>query len=317
MKKKIFSVLLILTLVLCFAAPVMAVDPPDPLEGTQLIATGTSGSEARIIVDVPAGTTLGDIDSIAWSEYLMQGYPPHVDIIIEGDALVFEYAHNTDAHYAEAPMPYGALLGGWYQTFSDDGEGPAAVTDTSFAWLSSGAAGPYPSGSGFIGGTLADWKAGSVDAGVNASTPVLRLEIEVDNWVVDSEAYVDDIMVNGTGVGATTTVLEDVISISIVANPDPLNFGSLYPGDTSDTANTITITNTGSVDITVTATTTSEFYDASLILGGGAAADVATWGESDIIVEDGVVTLNPEIAVPLGWSAGIEAGTIIFWAEAP
>ena len=32
--------------------------------------------------------------------------------------------------------------------------------------------------------------------GVSASTPVLSLELEIDNWVAQSEAYVDDIAIS-------------------------------------------------------------------------------------------------------------------------
>jgi hypothetical protein len=172
------------------------------------------GDEARIIYHLPEGTTLGDIDSISWWEYLLNGYPPHVDIMLDfddpgedgagevDDSLVFEYAYNTEDHYADAPMPYGALTGDWYKTFSDDGEGPAQVDDDASGWLASGPPGA-PGDSDFIYYTLEEWKDGvdvdgdtSVD--IDSTTLVLALEIEVDNWVVQSEAYVDDIVVDYT-----------------------------------------------------------------------------------------------------------------------
>ncbi len=143
--------------------------------------------------------SLNDIVSIAWQEYLVSGYPPHVDLIIlrsDGvlDALVFEYSYNTMAHYADGPMPYGALTGDWYATFADDGSGPALINDAAFAWLSSGDPGPP---GGMIEGTLAQWKAGTVLATVDGNSPVIRIEIEVDNWVVQSDAYLDSVAVNG------------------------------------------------------------------------------------------------------------------------
>ncbi len=174
-----------------------------------LETTGTEGTgdEARIVFPLPEGTTLGDIESISWWEYLVQGYPPHVDISLDidddgevDDRLVFEYAYNTEDHYADAPMPYGALTGDWYKTFSDDDEGPALVDDTANGWLASGPPGP-PGDENFIYYTLEEWKDGvdingdtSID--ISSATLVLALEIEVDNWVVQSEAYVDDIVVN-------------------------------------------------------------------------------------------------------------------------
>ncbi|MDP2730109.1 MAG: right-handed parallel beta-helix repeat-containing protein [Dehalococcoidales bacterium] len=227
------ALVLALSLSLVTAVPAMAVDPDTlnvyPLQLTTKNAdstaewstaevyngsysahldTGTTtagdGDEARIVIEMPEGTTLNDITSISWWEYLVAGYPPHVDIKIDidgdgtsDDALVFEYAYNDETHYTdEAPMPYGALTGDWYQTFSDDGNGPAEIDSTSNAWLSSGPPGPLGDPS-FIYGTLAEWKAGTVDASVDGDTAVTALEIEVDNWVVNSEAYVDDIAING------------------------------------------------------------------------------------------------------------------------
>jgi cysteine-rich repeat protein len=167
-------------------------------------SNATTGDEARIRITMPAGTTLNDITSISWWEWTVAGYPPHVDIKIdkdgngtEDDSLVIEYAHNSMTHYSEAPMPYGALPGAWYQTFSDDGNGPSVIDNNAFAWLSSGEAGP-PGGLLFIEGTLAQWKAGTAeDTSIDGNTAVTALEIEVDNWVVNSEAYVDDIAING------------------------------------------------------------------------------------------------------------------------
>ncbi|MFC2060848.1 hypothetical protein ACFLTZ_07205, partial [Chloroflexota bacterium] len=181
-------------------------DVLDVSKSAHLETTGTvgAGNEARVVIPLAEGTTLGDIDSIFWGEYLVAGYPPHVDISLDidgdgvvDDKLVFEYAYNSETHCTdEAPMPYGALTGDWYDTFSDDGNGPGQVDDTANGWLSSGPPGPL-GGPNFIYGTLADWKAGTVDATINATALVPILEIEVDNWVVQSEAFVDEIAING------------------------------------------------------------------------------------------------------------------------
>ncbi|MBI2916502.1 MAG: hypothetical protein HYY01_00775 [Chloroflexi bacterium] len=165
------------------------------------------GDEGRIVITMPAGTTLKDIVSISWWEYNAMGYPPHADVLVDtngdgtaDDALVFEYAYNNMAHYAVGAMPYGAVQNAWKQTFNDDGDGPSAITDTSFAWLTSGPPGPPGDASFNEGsGTLASWKTGKTVSGktINQNTPVLRIEIEVDNWVVQSEAYVDSVSING------------------------------------------------------------------------------------------------------------------------
>jgi len=164
--------------------------------------------EGTIILTPIVPMALGQLQSISWMEYLTAGYPPHVDIYLDNDgdgladdSLVVEYAYNNMTHYTtEAPMPYGALLGAWYATFSDDGNGPVSVNDTCYAWLNSGASGP-PSGSGHIAGTLAQWKAGSLGT-FDAISVIVKIEIEVDNWVVQSNAYVDVIKVNGQTVWA-------------------------------------------------------------------------------------------------------------------
>lgn len=175
-----------------------------------LETTGTEGTgdEARILIDFSTWpeeelVTLGDIESISWYEYLVAGYPPHLDISLDfdgdgvrDDILVFEYAYNEESHYGEPWPTYGAVTGGWYQTFSDDGNGPAVIDDSANAWLGSGPPGPLGDPS-FIYGTLGEWKAGTVDPSVDADTIVLALEIEVDNWIVQTEAYVDDIAING------------------------------------------------------------------------------------------------------------------------
>ena len=189
---------------------VMAEDPEDPAnEVIWLSAPAASdvdpvvalGAEARIVMPVPPGTTLADIESIAWDEYLVTGYPPHVDIIIdtsEGeDALAFEYAYNdVSLHYPEGWPSYNALTGAWYATFSDDSDGPAMVDAAALGWLTSGPAGPPTEGNFAL---LGDWQsAAGVTYGavtVNGDTPVLRIEVEVDNWIGGAEAYVDNLAV--------------------------------------------------------------------------------------------------------------------------
>ena len=168
-----------------------------------LITTGDvgDGDEDRIVIQMPSGFTLGELETISWSELLVNGYPPHVDVILDmgdgaTDALVFEYAYNYESHAAETWPTYDALTGAWYQTFSDDGNGPSVITDTSNAWLSSGAPGPLTGAPTFYYHTLEEWKSPGHE-GVSSDTPVLRLEIEVDNWIAQTEAHIDNIKING------------------------------------------------------------------------------------------------------------------------
>jgi len=178
--------------------------------GHEVEGDGVEADEARIVFPLPEGTTLGDIESISWWEYLVQGYPPHVDIMLDfddddvaDDSVVFENAYNSEDHYnLEAPMPYGAATGDWYQTFDDDDLGPFQIDDEANGWLASGPPGPLGD-ENFIYHTLEEWKDGvdvngDTSTDISSATLILALEIEVDNWVVQSEAYVDDIVVNYT-----------------------------------------------------------------------------------------------------------------------
>ncbi len=158
--------------------------------------------------------TLGEVLTISWSEYLVSGYAPHVDIIVDTDgdsvrdnALVIEYSYNTSegAVRPEGQPTYGGLTAAWYQTLSDDGNGPAVINDATYAWLASGAAGP--AGGAFGAGnfwltTLGAWKTGlgTPPVYLDANTLVTGIEIEVDNWIAQSEAYVDNITINGVAI---------------------------------------------------------------------------------------------------------------------
>ena len=166
-----------------------------------------NADEARFILTPIKPITLGQINTIAWQEYLTTGSPPHVDVMVvtatgTQESIVIQYAYNGGSHYlTEAPAPYGALTGGWYAVFNDDGNGPAVIDDTAFGWLSSGAAGPYPVTvpmGAFIGGSLAQWKAGSVVTGISADSQVDNITIEIDNWGgYPVNAYLDQVAVNG------------------------------------------------------------------------------------------------------------------------
>ncbi|MBA7713862.1 hypothetical protein ES703_122872 [subsurface metagenome] len=322
MKKKVFSIFFVLVLVLSFslvtAVPAGAADP-----GTLLSATGEwdvpkKANEDRIVVEVPAGTTLGQITSIAWSEYLIQGYPPHVDIILDlgeevEDALVFEYAYNFMSHYEGASMPYGAITGAWFQTFSDDGEGPAIIDNDAFAWLSSRASGA-PGSPDFISGTLAEWKDGGIvgGLGIDANTPVLRLEIEVDNWQVDSEALVDniDVFIGSVAIDLEATILSvpDIVAISV--DTPSIDFGDLLPGATSAPF-VITVSNVGSVAVDITTSVTGDFFIANLYLG----EELATAYVDSIAVE-GSIEPSATVEVPSDQSAGKITGSLTFEAKA-
>ncbi len=178
--------------------------------------TGPSADEARIVITLPDGITLGQIDSISWWVYAMSGYPPHIDITLdlEGeneDMLTAEMNLNS----VDAPKSIAELQSeinydtGWLQTFeltSDDSFG--AIGDDTIFWVTRMGSGDLNAPSG----TLLQWKDGEVGEDpeeeltttvISGSAPVVKLEIEIDNWVVSSEAYVDDIEIVIDGVTYT------------------------------------------------------------------------------------------------------------------
>jgi len=163
----------------------------------------------------------------------------------DDDVLVAEFAYQPYAgpgyEYSSPGVPYGhydpALQGSyygptydvWVQTFQND----AAETDTvefnddAVCWLYSGLPGPYAGG---YFGTLADFKDGTVQviggvdlAPVTETTPVLELQIEVDNWLGACEAYIDEIALNDE------LILSELLPPEIVVvDPEHMTYD---PGD--------------------------------------------------------------------------------------
>jgi len=253
LKRKIFSVLLVLALVLGLglvtAVPAAAataelelgIKAPGAIAewSTAEVDVGTysvhlktgdtgDGNEGRIVIDAASVgiTTLSDITSIAWSVYTVAGIPPHVDIYLDvdedgvvdlEDVLSAEMAYNNP--FWSPVRDEGAGTGptlwfdgdhvndsydAWFQTFeATEGDGYGAINNDTLLWVTKmgGGYGTAPSG------TLAQWKAGEVNndpdgewpGGVtlDSSAPVVKLEIEVDRWIQNSEAYIDDLTING------------------------------------------------------------------------------------------------------------------------
>ena len=174
-----------------------------------LETTGTEGAgdEARIVIPLPEDTILSDIESISWWTYLVEGYIPHVDLELdldadsnsENDRLVAEAAHQNDNDATTWDTSYRGEDVSWIQTFEGASGvytswanwitgSPSLVTsvnDTTAMWMFAADDATYRLD------TLANFKSGIGD--VDADTVVLAIEVEIDNWVLQSEAYVDDI----------------------------------------------------------------------------------------------------------------------------
>jgi hypothetical protein len=202
----------------------------DGLWSIRLNASGkATGSvdvkEGRIVLKLKTGTTLEEIESIEWWVRTVLGYPPHVDLLLDinedgksDDALVAEFAYQPYVGpgyaYVSPRVPYGHYVEGlgasyynpvydtWVRTFQNDTAEllTVNVSDDTVFWLSSGLSGPYPGG---YFGKLKDFKDGVVkniigteSASVDGDTVVLEVQIEVDNWIGPSEAYVDMVLLN-------------------------------------------------------------------------------------------------------------------------
>ena len=196
------------------------------------------GPEGRVHIEFNEDVTLGEINSIEWMQYVTMGYPAHVDIFLDvnnngdtsdDDQLVVEFAYNPmDPHNARGP-PYTVAgdYDNWFSTFKDE----IVIDSDTNMWLNSGSAGPPT----WVNGTLKNWKDGIPLSAIDASTKVLALEIEVDGWIAESQAYIDNIKLNGEMIEnfednqQVTGDLEDYYW-SIEVTPATLNFGSIKRG---------------------------------------------------------------------------------------
>jgi hypothetical protein len=179
-----------------------------------------TGNEARILIPIPADTKLGDIGPISWWVYAISGYPPHIDITL--DYNTDNVVDNEDMLTAEmnlncvgAPKSIATLTGEisynstWLQTFElISGDGFSAITDNTTFWVTKMGSGDLNSPSG----TLGQWKSGIVASDpenemttpvISENTTVVQMEIEVDNWVSQTDAYVDDIEIVIDGITYT------------------------------------------------------------------------------------------------------------------
>ena len=294
-----------------------------------LQTTGTvgTGSEARITITMPSGFTLGDLKTLSWRIFSVSGYPAHVDITLDtpGDLqsmLTAELAVNNPAY--DPITPVRGTYDIWLKTFemaANDGYG--VIDDNTVLWVTKMGAGDEDAPSS----TLASWKANTVDSdpfgelpsgtAINSDIPVLKLEIEVDNWIVQTEAYIDDFVLNGItypvepsgAVGMTSSV--DVPTISISVTPTDINFGRVVAGKSS-ALHLITIDNTGeaSVDVTAEVLEDGTFYVDCLTLKGGLVSAL-----DETIAFNGETSFNARLVVPRDYEVGSYAGILVFWAE--
>jgi len=276
-----------------------------------------NGPEGRVRITFNEVVTLNDIVSFSWMQNVVNGYVSHVDVLLDvnnngvydgtaggDDALVFEYAKVAPLDCDDvADYPTGVV-----NTFGDKG----IVDGGTYAWLASGPPGPC----GDLGvfdanhNSLTEWKS------TYGSTRVIAFEIEVDGWILESQAYVDDIMINGALVenfegGEQIVEVGVVADLSFIATPNPLNFGnSLVPGQTSIQEVTL-IPGTSNLDISVAITGASFIVD-MMADREVENAYVVYNGDSFMMTANTPIDFNTKVTVPIGLSTGSYSGTITY-----
>lgn len=145
--------------------------------------------EKRIYISAEdAGiNTLSDLDSISWDANTIEGYVSHIDVLIDtnndgikDDALVFEYAKDL-SNCEVTPYPLGEIS--------------ISIDENTLAWLSSGDAGPGCVAVGnFYIDTLDNWIAGY--NGIDGTTNVIGFDLEIDNWIAESNSIINNIKIN-------------------------------------------------------------------------------------------------------------------------
>lgn len=329
MKKKFFGVLFAVLLLSLVVVPVSAGASPQPL-----VAVGEpKGNEASIVVEFEAGMTLGQLESMSWMIYTTEGYPAHLDITLattdpDQSMLTAEMAYNNAQGKeldSDPSLTTFIAYDEWMETFELTSEdGFSAIGDTTMFWVTKMGAGnddaPW--------GTLADWKAGNVindpdpegaelsgGTEISASTVITKLEIEVDNWVLDTVVYVDNILLNTgptVGLSVVTIPAPDIVAVSVT--PTSIDFGTLYPGQSSSTT-VVTVENVGTVTINVDASVepTPTVFD-NLLIG---SLPVPTSGLIPGLVGGSSSVVDIQLVVPADYSAkGVETATLVFSATA-
>lgn len=195
-----------------------------------LSATGTQGTESRIFInaeDLIGIDSLNDLTSIEWESYVEDGgYIAHVDVIIDtdgdgmrDDALVFEY-DKVDSPSDQTVPNMNFARDTWVNTFDNKG----FVDSDAIGWLTSEDAGPV-GGVNFTAYSLNNWKSGQTSnrysKNIPADVSVIGFEIEVDNWIVDTDAKVRNIQINGNPI-EISLLPSDELSFDVFTEVDCL-----------------------------------------------------------------------------------------------
>ncbi len=167
--------------------------------------------------------SLNDLTSMNWESFIVNGgYIAHVDILIDttgdgivDDALVFEYDKvTTPSNQLVSNMNFQKDT--WTTNAFDD---KGIVDGGAIAWQTTGDAGP---GLGnYHAYSLDEWKVGKTGAGgkvIDGSTKIIAFQIEVDNWIVDSNGKIRNIHINTVDVDEVTVLAGDDLDFQIVTD---------------------------------------------------------------------------------------------------
>lgn len=167
----------------------------------EMNSTGaTVGDEGRFVVTLASGIPLDSLYTISWQVFTALGYPPHVDVILSsGNVLTAEMAVDQGMSIIHIASILPKVWVKTFELFPGD-TGHDEIDNSTVFWVAN--LGGGTSDAPF--GTLQNWKdnSGLSNPGNDtipdvSSDTIVRLEFEVDNWIANSESYIDDILING------------------------------------------------------------------------------------------------------------------------
>ena len=303
----------------------------------------TNGSVDWAEVSIPVDIALKDINELSFWErvtsYTTSGWDVNVVLGIDvNDDGVFKADvagwHVTDSHNA-------TLLGGDSFIEMDGALGP--LKNTSLWWTKVNALTtaqwwtPNSTGDGLsknlycsFADLLTKIDNGTFDTNIpNTTVKVKCVKLLIGgsgSWMSET-AYVDDVTINGvtydfepsSSVGLTANV-PDIVAIS--AAPTSIDFGTLYPGQTSS-VESINVTNIGTHTVNVSASldnSSADLFKANLQLsiGSGWITTAPSWPSLITGLTMGASkTVYNQLPVPLNYTpSGIEKGLLVFEATA-
>ena len=192
-----------------------------------LSASGTKGTESKIHIRAEDTNvdSLNDLISMNWESFIVdEGYIAHVDILIDttgdgvaDDALVIEYDKVTGPS-DQLVVNMNFVRDAWTtDAFSDKG----SIGDSSIAWLTSEDPGSVGD-AGYTAYTLSEWKSGQTSKKhgkvISADVTVIAFQIEVDNWIVDSNGKIRNIQINTVDVDKVTVQAGNQLGFQIVTD---------------------------------------------------------------------------------------------------